>query len=184
MRRHRIRRTTRAFVAIASAAALFVASAGVAGAETVSNKKYATTYCGAIEGWLDRLNDVESEAQAASDAVSFQASALTAVDSLLASLQGAAADLQEMTPEDGGKKVAKQFDAVLAGQLSALQGARDAFAAADPNSQAFGDAVGTLLVTGTGAADTFDQPFSELGKHKKLRRALRNECDIQRVTRS
>ena len=52
--------------------------------------------------------------------------------------------------------------------MATLQGARDAFAAADPNSGAFAGG-GMVLVTGTGAADTVDQPFSELGKHKKLR---------------
>ena len=88
-------------------ALLVVATAGVAGAETVSNKEYAKTYCDAIEGWVGQLNDVESEAQAASDGASLQASALTGLDSLLASLQGAAADLQEMAPNDGGKKVAR-----------------------------------------------------------------------------
>jgi hypothetical protein len=75
MRHGRTRRTTRALAAMASGAVLFVASAGVASAETVSNKKYATTYCDAIEGWLDQLNEVESEAQTASDGASFQAAA-------------------------------------------------------------------------------------------------------------
>ena len=125
MGRGRTRRTTHTLVAMAIGALLVVATAGVAGAKTVSNKEYAQTYCDAIEGWLGQLNDVESEAQAASDGASLQASALTALDSLLAALQSAAADLQEMAPKDGGKKVAKQFDAVLAGQVATIQGARD-----------------------------------------------------------
>jgi hypothetical protein len=169
---------------MASGAVLFVASAGVASAETVSNKKYATTYCDAIEGWLDQLNEVESEAQTASDGASFQAAAVAAVDSLLASLQTAQESLQEMAPKDGGKKVAKQFDAVLTGQAASIQTSRDAFAATDPDSGAFSEAVGTLLVSGVAAADTFDQPLSQLGRHKALRRAVKQECNIVRVTRS
>ena len=60
----------------------------------------------------------------------------------------------------------------------------DAFATADPNSGAFADAVGTLLVAATGATNTFDEPLSKLGKHRALRRAVKKSCDIVRVSRS
>ena len=172
-------------VAVVSTGALLVmVIPGVAVAKTVSNEKYATTYCGAIEAALEELNDVETQAQTASDPVAFRTGALATVDSVIASLQSAAGNLQKLSPKDGGKKVATLFDATLTEQASSIQAARDAFAAADPNSGAFGDAVGTLLVAATRAADTFDEPLSKLGKHRALRRTVKRSCDIVRVTRS
>jgi len=169
---------------VATGALIVIATPGVAVAKTVSNEKYATTYCDAIEAALDGLNEVETQAQSSSDAVAFQAGALATVDSVIASLQSAAGNLQKLSPKDGGKKVATLFDATLTGQASSIQAARDAFAAADPNSGAFSDAVGTLLVTATGATNTFDEPLAKLGKHRALRRAVKGSCDIVRVTRS
>lgn len=172
-------------VAVVSTGALLVmATPDVAVAKTVSNETYATTYCDAIEGALKELNDVETEAQSASDPVAFRTGALATVDSVIASLQSAAANLQKLSPKDGGKKVATLFDATLTEQASGIQGARDAFATADPNSGAFADAVGTLLVAATGATNTFDEPLSKLGKHRALRRAVKKSCDIVRVSRS
>jgi hypothetical protein len=172
-------------VAVLSTGALLVmAVPEVADAKTVSNENYATTYCDAIEGALEELNDVETQAQSAGDPVAFRTGALATVDSVIASLQSAAANLQKLSPKDGGKKVATLFDATLTGQASTVQAARDAFAAVDPNSGAFADAVGTLLVAATSAADTFDEPLAKLGKHRALRRAVKKSCDIVRVTRS
>ena len=174
----------RSVAVVSTGALLVIATPGVADAKTVSNANYATTYCDAIEAALEELNDVETQAQSASDPVAFQSGALATVDSVIASLQAAAGNLQKLSPKDGGKKVATLFDATLTGQASTIQAARDAFAAADPNSGAFADAVGTLLVAATGATNTFDEPLSKLGKHPALRRAVKKSCDIVRVTRS
>src|SRR5438874_9378262 len=89
-------------VAVVSTGALLVmATPDVAVAKTVSNETYATTYCDAIEGALKELNDVETEAQSASDPVAFRTGALATVDSVIASLQSAAANLQKLSPKDG-----------------------------------------------------------------------------------
>ena len=169
---------------VSTAALLVMAIPGIAVAKTVSNDKYAETYCGAIEAALEQLNDVETQAQSASDPVALQTGALATLDSVIASLQSAAGDLQKLSPKDGGKKVAKLFDATLTELAASIQAARDAFASVDPNSGAFSDAVGTLLVAATGATNTFDQPLAKLGKHRALRRAVKSSCDIVRVTRS
>jgi hypothetical protein len=172
-------------VAVVSTGALVVmALPGVAVAKTVSNEEYANSYCSAIEAAVENLDDVETQAQSASDPVAFRTGALATVDSAITSLQSAAGDLQKLSPKDGGKKVAAHFDATLTAQATSIQAARDAFAAADPNSGAFSTAVGTLLVAAVGAADTFDEPFSKLGKHRALRRTVKRSCDIVRVTRS
>ena len=173
-----------ALVAAASGVLLVIATAGVASAKTVSDQKYAEAYCSAFEDALASLDDIETEAQSSSDAGAFQATALTGIDSVLASLEGDAAKLQKLSPEDGGKKAAKVFDEALAGFSAGIQTARDEFAAVDPGSGAFSEATGTLLVAVVGAADGFDAPLSELGKHKDLRRAVGRSCDIVRVTRS
>ncbi len=172
-------------VAVVSTGALLVmVIPGVAVAKTVSNEKYATTYCGAIEAAFKKLDDVETQAQTGGDPVAFQTGALATVDSVIASLQSAAGNLQKLSPKDGGKKVATLFDATLTEQASSIQAARDAFATADPNSGAFSDAAGTLLVAATRAAATFDEPLSKLGEHPALRRAVKKSCHIVRVTRS
>lgn len=177
-------RLLRSVAVVSTGALLVLVTPGVAVAKTVSNEKYAMTYCDAIEAALGQLNDVETQAQAASDPVAFQTAALATVDSVIASLESAAGDLQKLSPKDGGKKIAALFNATLTGQASSIQAARDAFAAADPNSGAFGDAVGTLLVAATSATNTFDEPLSKLGTHRALRRAVKGSCDIVRVTRS
>jgi hypothetical protein len=180
-----MRQLLRSVTAVSTGALLaIVMMPGVAAAKTVSNQQYAESYCDPIEAWLDNLNGVETEAQSASDPAAFRASALAAVDALLASLQTAAAKLHGLAPKDGGKKVAALFDATLAGQAAAIQAARDKFAAADTSGSAFGEAVGTLLTDGVAAANTFDEPLAKLAKHRALRRAVKSSCDIVRTTRS
>ena len=177
-------RLLRTVAVVSTGALLVMVIPGVAVAKTVSNEKYATAYCDAIEAVGDGLDDVETQAQTASDPGALQTGALATVDSVIASLQSAAGNLQKLSPKDGGKKVATLFDATLTEQAASIQAARDAFAATDPNSGAFGDAVGTLLIAATGATNTFDEPLAKLGKHRALRRAVKRSCDIVRVTRS
>jgi hypothetical protein len=179
-----MRNMLRTVAAVSTGALLVMLIAEAAVAKTVSNDKYAATYCDAIEGALEELNGVETQAQTGGDPVAFQTGALATVDSVIASLRSAAGNLQTMTPKDGGKKVSPLFNAVLTGQASSIQAARDAFAAVDPNSGAFADAVGTLLVAAAGSANTFDEPLSKLGKHRALRSAVKRSCDIVRVSRS
>ena len=174
----------RGIAVVSTAALLVMVMPGVAVAKTVSNEKYAKAYCGAIEAAFKKLNDVETQAQTGGDPVAFRTGALATLDSVIASLQSAAGKLQKLAPKDGGKKVATLFDATLTQQASGIQAARDAFAAAGPNSGAFSEAVGTLLNSATGALATFDAPLSKLGKHRALRGAVKKSCNFVRVNRS
>jgi hypothetical protein len=90
----------RSLAVVSTGALLVMLIPGVAVAKTVSNKKYATTYCDAIEAAIEELNDVETQAQSASDPVAFRTGALATTDSVIASLQTAAGNLQKLSPAE------------------------------------------------------------------------------------
>lgn len=156
---------------------LTVATAGVAAAKEVSNEQYAKKLCGGVNSVLDDIDALEPSTS--QDPATYQQETLASVDSLIASLETQTAKLKKLSPEDGGKKVTKLFNAYLKELTGKFQEARDAFAAADPNGVAFSADVTVLGVALQNATVGIDDPFSELSGNQDLLGAFDDEksCD-------
>jgi hypothetical protein len=153
---------------------------GVASAKTVANQQYANTYCDTVEAALDGLDTLEQDGYAAPTSEALRTTYLTQTGAIIDSLEQGAADLAKLTPKDGGKKVAKLFDANLTQQAATIQAALDVLAAADPNVRGFTAAADGVLLAGLEAINSWDAPFAQLGKFPALRKALTKACNISR----
>src|SRR5215216_8118009 len=116
-------------------AGLVLGTTGVAGAKTVSDKKYAKSICGAITGVSDTIEQMQPAT--GGDPATTQTQILQSTDQLLASLNAAKAKAAKLSPSDGGKKVTKTFDAYFQSSVDGITTARQKLAAADPNNVAF-----------------------------------------------
>ncbi len=147
-------------------AGLVLGTSGVAGAKTVSDKKYAKSICGAITGVSNTIDQIQPPNSG--DPATAQAQILASTDQLLASLNEAKAKAAKLSPSDGGKKVTKLFDQYFQSSVDGVTAAREKLAAADPgNAQ-------TLQAT-TG------DPFSKLSSNQDLLQALKKEKTCSKI---
>jgi hypothetical protein len=154
-------RHVRIGVVLATAAVLVLGLAGPAVAKTVSPKKYARSLCTTLDA-RSELTDAYS-ALPVKDSVTFQADAITLVDTFLADLEAGRRRLKRLTPDvDGGKRISKIFVAYVDDVIMEVQSARDTFAAADPNGVAFAADVSTFEVALTVLNTTVGDPFREV----------------------
>ena len=116
-------------------AGLVLGTSGVAGAKTVSDKKYAKSICGAITGVSNTIDQIQPANSG--DPATAQAQILASTDQLLASLNEAKAKAANLSPSDGGKKVTKLFDQYFQSSVDGVTAARQKLAAADPSNVAF-----------------------------------------------
>jgi hypothetical protein len=169
--------------AVTAGATLMVATAGIAAAKEVSNEKYAKRICGEINGVLDDIDSLDTADT--SDPVAYQTDAIAVVDELIAGLDAAGAKLKKVSPEDGGKKVTKLFNAYLKEFSGKFQELRDEFASADPQSPAFTADVTVFTVGISNAPLGIDDPFAALTDYQDLLGAFGDEkscADIVTVT--
>ena len=154
-------------------AGLVLGTSGVAAAKTVSDKKYAKSLCGAIQGVSDTIDQIQPAT--GGDPAATQAQILQSTDQLLESLQTAKAKAAKISPSDGGKKVTKTFDAYFQGNIDGVTTAREKLAAADPANVAFAADIAQF----TAALQTLDattgDPFSKLSANQDLLQALKKE---------
>jgi hypothetical protein len=128
---------------------------------------------------LDDIDDIT--AITTTDPAQFQTEAVAAVDKLLASLEKANAKLKKASPEDGGKKVSKQFNAYFTEFAGNIEEARDEFAAADPNGVAFSGDVTIFQVGLTNSLIGIDDPFAKLTENQDLLGALDDEKTCEEI---
>ena len=155
------------------AAGLVLGTSGVAAAKTVSDKKYAKSLCGAIQGVSNTIDQIQPAT--GGDPATTQAQVLQSTDRLLDSLNTAKAKAAKISPSDGGKKVTKIFDQYFQSNIDGITAAREKLAAADPGSVAFAADIAQF----TAALQTLDattgDPFSKLSSHQDLLQALKKE---------
>lgn len=156
-----------------------VATAGVAVAKEVSNEKYAKRVCGEINGVLDNVESLDSADT--SDPATYQTEVVAATDTLLADLNAGTAKLKKLSPEDGGKKVTKLFNAYLTEFSTKIQDLRDEFAAADPTSPAFTGDVTIFTVGLSNAPLGIDDPFAKLSDYQDLLGAFGDEKSCEDI---
>jgi hypothetical protein len=155
------------------AAGLVLGTSGVAAAKTVSDKKYAKSLCGAIQGVSDTIDQIQPAT--GGDPAASQTQILQSTDQLLESLKTAKQKAANISPEDGGKKVTKIFDQYFQSNIDGVTAAREKLAAADPNGVAFAAEIAQF----TAALQTLDattgDPFSKLSPNQDLLQALKKE---------
>jgi hypothetical protein len=154
-------------------AGLVLGTAGVAGAKTVSDKKYAKSICGAIGGVSDTIDKIQPATSG--DPSTTQAQILQSTDDLLASLNAAKTKAANVSPSDGGKKVTKTFDAYFQSSIDGITTARQKLAAADPNNVAFAADVAQFSAALQTLEATTGDPFSKLASNQDLLQALKKE---------
>jgi hypothetical protein len=174
-----VRRVGRGLAVLMIGAVFFTVAAGIAGAKTVSNEKYAKKLCGTVNGVLADIDDLEQPTT--EDPASYQTEALAALDEIIGSMETAATKLKKLSPEDGGKKVTKLFNQYLTDFTAEFQSARDDFAAADPTSPAFSADVTVLGVTLQNASLGIDDPFSKLSDNQDLLGAFGDEKSCSEI---
>ena len=136
-------------------AGLVLGTAGVAGAKTVSDKKYAKSICGAISGVSDTIDKIQPTTSG--DPSTAQAEILQSTDDLLASLNTARAKAAKLSPSDGGT-----FDAYFQSSVDGVTTARQKLAAADPNNVAFAADIAQFSAALQTLEATTGDPFSKL----------------------
>jgi hypothetical protein len=152
---------------------LVLGTAGVAGAKTVSDKKYAKSICGAISSVSDTIDQIQPATSG--DPSAAQTQILQSTDALLASLNETKAKAAKLSPSDGGKKVTKLFNGYFQSTVDGVTTARQKLAAADPNNVAFAaDIAQFSAALQTLEASTGD-PFSKLSSNQDLLQALKKE---------
>jgi hypothetical protein len=155
------------------AAGLVLGTSGVAAAKTVSDKKYAKSLCGAIQGVSNTIDQIQPAT--GGDPAATQAQVVQSTDQLLDSLNTAKAKAAKISPSDGGKKVTKIFDQYFQGNIDGITAAREKLAAADPGSVALSADIAQF----TAALQTLDattgDPFSKLSPYQDLLQALKKE---------
>ncbi len=174
-----MRAVLRGLAAVTIGVMLAVATAGVASAKEVSNEKYAKKVCGGVNAVLADIDQLEPSTT--DDPATYQSETLASVDALIDSLDGTAAKLKKLSPEDGGKKVKKLFNKYLNELTGKFQDARDEFAAADPTSPAFTADVTVLGVAIQNASIGVDDPFSKLSDNQDLLGAFGDEPSCEDI---
>jgi hypothetical protein len=154
-------------------AGLVLGTAGVAGAKTVSDKKYAKSICGAISGVSDTIDQIQPATSG--DPSTAQAQILHSTDQLLASLNTAQAKAAKLSPSDGGKKITKIFDQYFQSTVDGATTARQKLAAADPNNVAFAADIAQFSAALQTLDATAGDPFSKLSSNQDLLQALKKE---------
>ena len=166
----------RATVVTVSACVAFGALAGTAAAKTVPDAKYVKSVCSGIHKaknafgkTVDSYNALES-----TDPAAFQTQAAALVDGLITTIKKSEAKLKKLSPEDGGKKVTKVFDAYLKAFITKLSDAVAAFRAADPQGVAFQGDVTQLQVAFNIVEVGVEDPFGKV-KDQGLLQAFHDE---------
>ena len=155
------------------AAGLVLGTSGVAAAKTVSDKKYAKSLCGAIQGVSDTIDQIQPAT--GGDPAGSQAQILQSTDQLLESLKSAKAKAAKLSPDDGGKKVTKIFDQYFQSNIDGVTSAREKLAAADPGNVAFAADIAQFSAALQTLDATTGDPFSKLSANQDLLQALRKE---------
>jgi len=174
-----VRLIVRGVAAAMVVAMLIVVTGGIASAKEISNDKYAKKLCGSVNGVLDDISALEPSTT--TDPATYQTETLASLDSLVASMEKATTKLKKLSPDDGGKKVSKLFDAYLKELTGNIQDARDEFAAADPSSPAFTADVTVLTVGLQNSALGIDDPFSKLSSNQDLLEAFDDEKSCEDI---
>jgi hypothetical protein len=151
-------------------AGLVLGTAGVAGAKTVSDKKYAKGICGAISGVSDTIDQIQPAT--GGDPSTTQIQILQSTDALLASLNEAKAKAAKLSPSDGGKKVTKFFDEYFQSSVDGVTAARQKLAAADANNVAFAADIAQFSAALQTLEATTGDPFSKLSSNQDFLHAL------------
>jgi hypothetical protein len=154
-------------------------TAGIAGAKTVSNEKYAKKVCATAGSAIDDLGSIEPSESA--DPATAQAETVASLDEAIGSLEARATKLKKLSPEDGGKKITKLFDRYLEELTSKIQDARGEFAAADPSSPAFTADLTVLGVAIQNSTLGIDDPFSKLSDNQDLLGAFGDEKSCEDI---
>jgi hypothetical protein len=161
------------------AAGLVLGTSGVAAAKTVSDRKYAKSLCGAIQGVSDTIEQIQPAT--GDDPAATQAQILASTDQLLDSLRSAKAKAAKISPEDGGKKVTRLFDRYFQSNIDGVSAAREKLAAANPGNVAFAADIAQF----TAALQTLDattgDPFSKLSANQDLLKALKKDQACSQV---
>jgi hypothetical protein len=155
------------------AAGLVLATAGVAAAKTVSDKKYAKSLCGTIQGVSDTIDQIQPTT--GGDPAATQAQIVASTDQLLDSLKTAKAKAAKISPDDGGKKVTKIFDQYFQSNVDGVTAAREKLAAADPAAVAFAADIAQFSAALHALDATTGDPFAELSSDQDLLQALKKE---------
>ncbi len=161
------------------AAGLVLGMSGVAGAKTVSDKKYAKTLCGAIQAVSDTIDQIQPSS--GGDNAATQAQILQSTDQLVASLNSAKAKAAKISPDDGGKKVTKLFDQYFQSTVDGVTTAQQKLAAADPSNVAFTADITQFSVALQTLEATTGDPFSKLSSNQDLLQALKKEQACSQV---
>ena len=140
------------------------ASAGASLADKkVSNAKYAKTLCTTLtkisnteEALVEDYNNLD-----VSDPAVFQTEAISVTNTYIDELKAGQAKLKKLQPE-GGKKVAKPFNAYFTQAVKALEEAVAEFQAADPAGVAFQADVSKFQVALQLTGTTLGDPFSDV----------------------
>jgi hypothetical protein len=158
-------------------AGLVLGTTGVAGAKTVSDKKYAKSICGAITGVSNTIDQIQPANRG--DPATAQAQILASTDQLLASLNEAKA--AKLSPSDGGKKVTKLFDRYFQSSVDGVTAARQKLAAADPSNVAFAADIAQFTAALQTLQATTGDPFSKLSSNQDLLHALKKEKTCAKI---
>ena len=161
------------------AAGLVLSTSGVAAAKTVSDKKYAKSVCGAIQGVSDTIDQIQPSS--GGDEAAAQTQILQSTDQLLDSLKSAKATAARISPEDGGKKVTKTFDKYFQSTIDGVTAAQQKLAAADPNNVAFAADIAQFSAALQTLEATTGDPFSKLSSNQDLLQALKKEPSCSEV---
>src|SRR6266480_1975884 len=148
-------------------AGLVLGTSGVAGAKTVSDKKYAKSICGAITGVSNTIDQIQPANSG--DPATAQAQILASTDQLLASLNEAKA------------KAAKLFDQYFQSSVDGVTAARQKLAAADPNNVAFAADIAQFTAALQTLQATTGDPFSKLSSNQDLLQALKKETTCTQI---
>ena len=160
-------------------AGLVLGTSGVAGAKTVSDKKYAKSICGAITGVSNTIDQIQPPTSG--DPATAQAQILASTDQLLASLNEAKAKAAKLSPSDGGKKVTKLFDQYFQSSVDGVTAARQKLAAADPSNVAFAADIAQFTAALQTLHTTTGDPFSKLSSNQDLLQALKKEQTCSKI---
>jgi hypothetical protein len=175
----RVKRLVRLAAAVTAGATLMVATAGVAVAKEVSNEKYAKQICGRISAFQEEASSFEGSS--ATDPAQFQQETVQAVEGFIAGLKAARTKLKKLSPEDGGKKVTKLFNAYFTEFMDGYQEALDKFSAADPNGVAFQGDVAIFTAAISTVDATISDPFSDLSDYQDLLGAFGDEKSCEDI---
>jgi hypothetical protein len=168
-----VKKVMRGAALVLLVAALALATAGVAGAKTISDKKYAKSICGAISGVSKTIDQIQPTT--GGDPATTQSQILQSTDQLVASLNAAKTKAAKLSPKDGGKKVTKIFDQYFQTTVDGVTAARQKLAAADPNNVAFAADIAQFTAALQTVEATTGDPFSKLSSYQDLLQALKKE---------